>query len=73
MFNRSSEFDPRVSAIPGHLRAIENELGGIGRGAGRRASTTASAAGNQVADAIWPILNDIVDRFGRGWAAYLRR
>ena len=32
----------------------------------RRASTSASAAGNQIADAIWPILNDIVDRFGRG-------
>jgi hypothetical protein len=66
---KSSEFDPRVSAIAGHLRAIENELGVIGRGAGRRASTTASAAGNQVADAIWPILNDIVDRFGRGQRA----
>jgi hypothetical protein len=52
MFNRSSEFDPRVSAIAGHLRAIENELGGIGRSADRRASTTASAAGNQIADAI---------------------
>ena len=69
MFNRSTEYDPRVSAIAGHLRAIEKELGGIGRSASRRASTSASAAGNQVADAIWPILNDIVDHFGRGQRA----
>ena len=55
--HRSTEFDPRVSAIAGHLRAIEKELGGIGRSAGR------------YAEAIWPILNDIVDRFGRGQRA----
>jgi ElaB/YqjD/DUF883 family membrane-anchored ribosome-binding protein len=64
--HRSSEFDPRLSSIAGHLRAIEKELGGIGKSSGRRASASASAAGNQIADAIWPILNDIVDRFGRG-------
>jgi hypothetical protein len=29
----------------------------------------ASAAGNQIAEAIWPILNDIADRFGRGQRA----
>ena len=53
MFHRrSSEFDPRVSAIAGHLRAIEKELGGIGRSAGRNASASASAAGNQIAEAI---------------------
>jgi hypothetical protein len=63
---RSSEFDPGVSAIAGHLRAIERELGGIGKNASRRASGSASAAGNQIADAIWPILNDIVHRLGRG-------
>jgi hypothetical protein len=63
---RSSEFDPRISAIAGHLRAIEKELGGIGQSAGRRASARASAAGNHIADAIGPILNDIVDRFRRG-------
>ena len=60
--HRSTEFDPRVSAIAGHLRAIEKELGGIGRSASRNASASASAAGNQIAEAIWPILNDIVDR-----------
>jgi hypothetical protein len=31
---RSTEFDPRISAIVGHLRAIEKELGGIGNEAG---------------------------------------
>ena len=70
MFGQTStEFDPRVSAIAGHLRAIEKELGGIGRSASRRAFTSASVAGIQIADAIWPILNDIVDRFGRGQRA----
>jgi hypothetical protein len=64
--HRSSEFDPRLSAIAGHLRAIEKELAGIGSSAGRRAAVTASAAGNQIADAIGPVLNEIVDRFGRG-------
>ena len=29
--HRSTEFDPRVSAIASHLRAIEKELGGIGK------------------------------------------
>ena len=36
--HRSTEFDPRVSAIACHLRAIEKELGGIGRSARRYAS-----------------------------------
>ena len=64
--HRSAEFDPRISAIVGHLRAIEKELGGMGKSAGRRASASASAAGNQIADAIGPILSEIVDRFRRG-------
>jgi hypothetical protein len=67
--HRATQFDPRVSAIAGHLHAIEKELGGIGRSAGRNASASASAAGNQIAEAFWPILNDIVDRFGRGQRA----
>ena len=30
MFHRrSTEFDPRISAIAGHLRAIEKELGAL--------------------------------------------
>jgi hypothetical protein len=64
--HRSREFDPRISAIAGHLRAIEKELGGIRQSAGRRAAAGASAAGNQIADAIGPILNEVVARFGRG-------
>jgi len=67
--HRSTEFDTRIASIGGHLRAIEKELGGIGKGAGRRASASASAAGNQIVDAIGPILNEIVDRFGRGQRA----
>ena len=62
--HRSREFDPRVAAIAGHLRAIEKELGGIRQSAGRRAAAGASAAGNQIADAIGPILHEILDRFG---------
>ena len=67
--HRSTEFDPRISAIASHLRAIEKELGGIGKSASRRASAGASAAECQIADAIGPILNEIneiVDRLGRG-------
>jgi hypothetical protein len=36
--HRSTEFDPRISAIASHLRAIEKELGGIGKSASRRVS-----------------------------------
>lgn len=64
--HHSAEFDPRISAIVGHLRAIEKELGEMGKSAGRRASASASAAGNQITDAIGPILSEIVDRFRRG-------
>jgi len=64
--HRPSEFDPRLYAIAGHLRAIEKELGGVGRSAGRRASASAASAGNQLAEAIGPILNDVLDRFRRG-------
>jgi hypothetical protein len=66
---RSSEFDPRVSAIVDHLRAIEKELGAIGKIAGRRASSEASATANQLVDAIGPILRDLTERFGRGQRA----
>ena len=64
--HRPADFDTRVGAIAGHLRAIEKELGGIGGSAHRRAFASASAAGDQIADAIGPILNEIVERFGRG-------
>ncbi|MGD0418681.1 MAG: hypothetical protein ABSA68_03720 [Xanthobacteraceae bacterium] len=64
--HRPADFDTRVGAIAGHLRAIEKELGGIGRSAHRRAFASASAAGDQIADAIGPILSEIVDRFRGG-------
>ncbi len=63
---RSSEFDPRVSAIVDHLRAIDKELGAIGKIAGRHASSGASTAASQIVDAIGPILNDLTDRLRRG-------
>jgi len=64
--HRASQFDPRVAAIAGHLRAIEKELGSLGKSAGRRASSGASSAGNQIVEAIWPILSEIGDSFRRG-------
>jgi len=68
---RSSNFDPRITAIADQLRAIENELGAIGKSAGRRASAGASAAGSQISAAIGPILSEISDLLRRGqrWAA----
>ena len=68
---RSSEFDSRVSAIVDQLRAIEKELGAIGKIAGRRTSSGASTAASQIVDAIGPILNDLTDRFRRGQRAAL--
>lgn len=64
---RSTVFsNSRVSAIADHLRAIERELADIGRTSGRRASARASAAGDQISEAIGPILDDLIDRFRRG-------
>lgn len=64
---RSTVFsDPRVTAIVDHLRAIERELADIGRKSGRRASANASTAGDQIAEAIGPILDDLIDRVRRG-------
>src|SRR5579862_3399269 len=68
---RSSEFDPRVSAVVDHLRAIEKELGAIGKIAGRRASSGVSTTANQIVDAIVPILSDLTNRFRRGQQAAL--
>jgi len=66
---RSRDFNPRVTAIVDHLQAIERELAGMGRQAGRHASANASAAGDLIADTVGPILNDIADRFWRGQRA----
>ena len=62
MFYRRSS----AAAIEHHLRAIENELGRIGRNAGRQASVRAFAAGDQIGDAVTPILIEIADRLRRG-------
>jgi len=68
--HRSTAFDPRLSAIVNQLRAIERQiekqLDCIGRDASGRAAATASSAGSQFAEAITPILNDLLDRFRRG-------
>jgi ElaB/YqjD/DUF883 family membrane-anchored ribosome-binding protein len=64
MFHSRSVAD--VSAIDHRLRAIENELGRIGRKASRRASDGMTAAGEQVGDTLAPILNDIADRLRSG-------
>jgi hypothetical protein len=64
--HRSSVFAPRISVIEGHLRALEKELEKVGRGAGRRTSAAASAAGDQLSDAITTILSEMVDRFRNG-------
>lgn len=64
---RSKDFlDPRITAIVDHLRAIQDELGDIGKSAGRRGSASAVAVGNQIADTLTPILNDLADRFRQG-------
>ena len=52
--HRSREFDPRLAAVAGHLRAIEKELGRVGQSAGRRTATRATTTGNQIVDAIVP-------------------
>ena len=67
--HRSTEFEPRLSTIVGHLRAIEKELGGLGRNAGRRASARSSEAADHIGDAIAPILNEIANHLGRGQRA----
>ena len=64
--HRPSAFDPRLDAIAEQLRAIEKQLGGITKTASDRAAATASSAGTQFAEAIGPILNDVLDRFRRG-------
>ena len=62
MFHRRSPaFATHISAIDGHLRAIEKELERFGRKAGRHAHVF--AAGDQISDAIAPILSEIIERY----------
>ncbi|MGA2895810.1 MAG: hypothetical protein ABSE22_23355 [Xanthobacteraceae bacterium] len=60
---RSSSFGPSVNSIQKHLGAVEKELETIGRIAGRRGSAAATAAGEQIGDAIATILSEMMDRF----------
>jgi hypothetical protein len=69
LHRRTSEFDPRVSAIVGHLRGIEQELVALGNSAGKNASSAAAGVLDQVIDAIRPTLNDVADRFRIGQRA----
>jgi hypothetical protein len=52
--HRSRAFATRISAIENHLRALEQELERFGRKTGRHARV--SPAGDQISDAIAPIL-----------------
>jgi hypothetical protein len=63
---RSNQLDPRLAAIAGHLRAIEKDLGILGRRAGQGAADRAAATSDQIADVFGPIISDIGDRFRRG-------
>jgi hypothetical protein len=62
MFHRRSS----AAAIASHVRAIENELGRIGRSAVRQASARGSTVGDQIGDAVTPILTEIADRLRSG-------
>jgi ElaB/YqjD/DUF883 family membrane-anchored ribosome-binding protein len=63
---RSSDFSPSVDAIQKHLVAVEKELEKIGRTAGRRGGAAASAAGEQIGDALFSLVSDMIDRFRAG-------
>ena len=62
--DRSPAFATHISAIEGHLRAIEKELERFGRKAGRQAHVP--AAGDRISDAITPILSEIIERYRSG-------
>ena len=64
--HRATQFDPRVFAIAGHLRPSKKNSAELEEAPAETHPRARLAASNQIAEAIWPILNDIVDRFGRG-------
>jgi hypothetical protein len=66
---RASAFDRHVSAIAEHLRAIEKELDGMGKDAGRSALAGASTAGSQITETVWPLLTAISERYLQGQRA----
>ncbi len=63
---RRSEFEPSVTAIQKHLMAVEKELVNLGRIAGGRGTAAASAASEQISEALTSVLGDLVDRFRDG-------
>src|SRR5260370_40105309 len=67
--HRASDFSPSVAVIQKHLGVVEKELEKIGRMAGRQTSEAASAATDQIGDAISTILSEMVDRFRKGGQA----
>jgi polyhydroxyalkanoate synthesis regulator phasin len=67
MFHRSSSaFAPDLTALRGRVRALENDIERLGRKAGRRASTSLSAAGDRASDAVAAALDEILDRLRSG-------
>ena len=67
MFHRRpSALASHIAALEGRLSALENELERIGRRGSRSAAGGISAAGDQIGEAIAPILSEIVDRFRSG-------
>jgi ElaB/YqjD/DUF883 family membrane-anchored ribosome-binding protein len=59
---RSSAFAPDLAALRGRVRALENDIERLGRKAGRRASSSLSAAGDRVSDAVASALDEVLDR-----------
>jgi len=59
--HRSPAFATHISAIEGHLQAIEKELERFGGNTGRHAPVY--AAGDQIRGAIAPILSEIIERY----------
>jgi ElaB/YqjD/DUF883 family membrane-anchored ribosome-binding protein len=59
---RSSTFAPDLAALRGRVRALENDIERLGRKAGRRASTSLSAAGEHVSDAVTSAVDEVLDR-----------
>jgi len=71
--HRSSSFGPSVTAIQQHLGAVEKELEKLGRIAGRRTSVAASAASDQIGDAISTIMSDMIERLRQSCLLYTSR
>lgn len=60
---RSRDFDPHITAIVKHLRAIEKELAEIGGKAAAQGSPGGAAIGYRTVAAFGPVLGEFADRF----------